>query len=117
MALSEKKAITDKKHHEKLDRIVIQPYKEHGAAIRAAADAAGESLQRYVLEAVDQRMKHDAEKACEHARERAAVERADVQPTQRPAPPIPAADAEEARKIDDLDVRKQAMIDLLRRKE
>ena len=117
MAYNEAKAASNKRSDAKYMQILIKPYKEHGAAIRAAADAAGESLQRYVLEAVDQRMKHDAEKACEHARERAAVERADVQPTQRPAPPISDADAEEARKIDDLDVRKHAMIDLLRRKE
>ena len=75
MALSEKKAITDKKHHEKLDRIVIQPYKEHGKRIRDAAAAAGESLQKYILTACEQRMKHDAEKACEHAAELAAVDK------------------------------------------
>ena len=37
MALSEKKALTDKKHLDKLDKMKIQPYKEEGAEIRAAA--------------------------------------------------------------------------------
>ena len=55
MALSAKKAITDKRHQAKLDRMVIQPYKPEGAAIRAAA-AAGQSLQGYVLQAVRDRM-------------------------------------------------------------
>ena len=36
MALSEKKAITDKRHQDKLDKIKIQPYKNQGAALRAA---------------------------------------------------------------------------------
>ena len=56
MALSAKKAITDKRHQAKLDRMVIQPYKPEGAAIRAAAAAAGQSLQGYVLQAVRDRM-------------------------------------------------------------
>ena len=82
--------------------------------LEAAAAAKNESPSGYILRAAEQRMKHDEEKACEHAAERAAVERADVRPTQRPAPPISQEDAEEARKIDDPDARKQAMIDLLR---
>lgn len=56
MALSKKKAITDKRHQDKLDKIKIQPYKNQGAAIRAAAAARGESLQGYILEAVRARM-------------------------------------------------------------
>ena len=56
MALSEKKAITDKRHHEKLDSIKLQPYKEEGQQIRAAAAAAGKSLQGYILEAVREKM-------------------------------------------------------------
>jgi uncharacterized protein (DUF1778 family) len=59
MALSPKKALTDKKHHEKLDRLVVQPYKNQGIAIRAAAEAAGQPLQRYILEAVAERMRHE----------------------------------------------------------
>lgn len=60
MALTEKKKESDKRHHEKLDRISIQPYKEEGAAIRAAAAAAGESVQGYILSAVRERMKQEA---------------------------------------------------------
>lgn len=56
MALTEKKAITDKRHLDKLDKIKIQPYKPEGAAIRAAAAAAGMSLQGYILQAVRDRM-------------------------------------------------------------
>lgn len=56
MALSEKKKITDKRHLAKLDVIRVQPYKPEGAAIRAAAAAAGQSLQGYVLQAVRERM-------------------------------------------------------------
>jgi hypothetical protein len=59
VAISEKKAITDKRHHEKLDRIVIQPYKEHGGKIRQAAADAGQSLQGYILQAVDEKMDRD----------------------------------------------------------
>lgn len=63
MALSEKKAITDKKHLDKLDKMKIQPYKEEGAKIRAAAEQAGQSLQGYILQAVRTRMKMDEEEA------------------------------------------------------
>lgn len=56
MPISEKKALTDKKHHEKLDHIKIQPYKPEGEEIRAAAAAAGQSLQGYILQAVRDRM-------------------------------------------------------------
>lgn len=59
MALSAKKAITDKRHQAKLDRIVIQPYKEHGAEIRAAAAASGMSLQGYILQACAEKMERD----------------------------------------------------------
>lgn len=61
MALSPKKAITDKRYHDKLDRLVIQPYKEQGQQIRQAAQAAGQSLQGYVLQACEERMRRDAQ--------------------------------------------------------
>lgn len=59
MALSEKKAITDKRHHEKLDRIVMQPYKAEGIEIRRAAENAGQSLQGYILQAVRERIERE----------------------------------------------------------
>jgi hypothetical protein len=57
MALSSKKAATNAAHIAKLDVIRIQPYKSQGAAIRAAAQAAGQPLQRYILDAVADRMR------------------------------------------------------------
>ena len=52
MALSPAKKASDARHHTKLDQIMIRPYKEEGAAIRAAAAAAGMSVQAYILQAV-----------------------------------------------------------------
>lgn len=52
MALSEAKKAADKRYTAKLDNIMIRPYREEGAAIRAAAAAAGMSVQAYVLQAV-----------------------------------------------------------------
>lgn len=39
------------------DSITIRPEKEVGAAIRAAAAAAGQSVQRFILSAIDEYMK------------------------------------------------------------
>lgn len=61
--LTEKKAITDKRHLDKLDKIKIQPYKDEGQQIRAAAAAAGQSLQGYILQAVRERMARDQARA------------------------------------------------------
>ena len=47
------------RHIAKLDIIKIQPYREEGAAIRAAAAAAGKSVQGYVLEAVREKMERE----------------------------------------------------------
>ncbi len=47
------------RHNAKLDHIVLKPYKEEGAAIRAAAVTAGQSLQGYILQAVRERMTHE----------------------------------------------------------
>lgn len=49
----------NKKHQDKLDRIIIQPYEDEGKAIRSAAVQAGESLQGYVLKAIRQRMESE----------------------------------------------------------
>ena len=56
MAVSESKRITDARHIAKLDQIKIQPYKEEGQLIRDAAASAGVSVQRYILDAVRDRM-------------------------------------------------------------
>ncbi len=47
------------RHIAKLDVIKIQPYKEEGTAIRAAAAAAGQSVQAYVLRAVRAQMERE----------------------------------------------------------
>ncbi len=60
MALSEAKKAADRRHNAKLDQIMIRPYKEEGAAIRAAAARSGKSLQGYILEAVRSRMEGEA---------------------------------------------------------
>ena len=59
MAVSEAKRITDARHIAKLDQIKIQPYKEEGQAIRDAAASAGVSVQRYILDAVRERMERE----------------------------------------------------------
>ena len=59
MALTARKAENDRRHHEKLDRLVIQPYKNQGAAIRAAAEASGKSVQKYILDAIGAQMEKD----------------------------------------------------------
>ena len=56
MAVSESKRITDARHIAKLAQIKIQPYKEEGQLIRDAAASAGVSVQRYILQAVRERM-------------------------------------------------------------
>ena len=59
MALTHQKAIANARHQAKLDRIVLQPMKEEGAEIRAAAASAGESVQGYCLTAIRNRMGGD----------------------------------------------------------
>lgn len=60
MALSEAKKAADRRHNAKLDQIMIRPYKEEGAAIRAAAARSGKSLQGYILGAVRKQMEGEA---------------------------------------------------------
>lgn len=52
MPLSEAKKAADKRYVNKLDNIMIRPYREEGSVIRAAAAADGMSVQAYVLRAV-----------------------------------------------------------------
>lgn len=53
---TEAKKAGNARHVAKLDQIKIQPYKEEGERIRAAAAAAGQSVQAYILEAIRDRM-------------------------------------------------------------
>lgn len=59
MALSEAKKAADKRHLGKLDNIMVRPYRKEGEAIRAAAAAAHQSIQGYILQAVRERMEHE----------------------------------------------------------
>ena len=43
-------------YNKRQDNIMVRPSKEDGAAIRSAAAAAGQSVQRYILDAVAARM-------------------------------------------------------------
>lgn len=61
MASTKAKLEGNARHAEKLDFIAIKPYKEEGIQIRAAAAAAGESVQGYILRAIRERMARDAE--------------------------------------------------------
>lgn len=46
-------------YNRRQDNIMLRPSKEKGAEIRAAAAEAGQSVQRYILDAVGQRMERD----------------------------------------------------------
>lgn len=56
MPLTEKKKQSNARYTEKCDYINLRPLKEDRAEIRAAAAAAGKSLQGYILEAVREKM-------------------------------------------------------------
>lgn len=49
-----------KKHQAKCDAIMLRPSKERGERIRRAAAEAGESLQGYILQAVQERMERES---------------------------------------------------------
>lgn len=51
---AEKAAV--KKYQQSRDNIMIRPSKETGAQIRQAAADAGQSVQQYILQAVNDRM-------------------------------------------------------------
>lgn len=53
---SEAKRRANIAYNRRQDNIMIRPSKEHGAKIRAAASAAGMSLQKYILQAIDEKM-------------------------------------------------------------
>ena len=48
-----------KEYQKKRDAIMIRPSKEDGEAIRAAARAAGVSVQKYIVQAVFEKMDRD----------------------------------------------------------
>ena len=59
MAITEAKKRNNANYTAKCDYINVRPLKAEGAAIRAAAEASGKSLQKYILEAVRARMEQE----------------------------------------------------------
>lgn len=61
MPVSPRKRQSNDKYNAKCDRISARPMKSVGAAIRAAANAAGQSVQAYVLQACAERMAREGQ--------------------------------------------------------
>lgn len=61
MPVSPRKRQSNDKYNAKCDRISARPMKSVGAAIRAAAKAAGQSVQAYVLQACAERMTREGQ--------------------------------------------------------
>ncbi len=59
MPVSEAKKKANARWNASKDNIMIRPTKEEGTAIRAAAAAAGQSNQQYILQATRERMERD----------------------------------------------------------
>ena len=59
MPVSETKRRNNDRYNAKCDFIAIKPRKEAGKEIREAAEAAGQSLQGYILQAVRERMERE----------------------------------------------------------
>lgn len=59
MAINPKKRITNDRYNAKCAQINIKPLRPEADAIKAAAAAAGQSLQGYILQAVRERMERD----------------------------------------------------------
>lgn len=60
MALSAQERV--KRYQAKCDAIMLRPFKDDGEKIRAAAAAAGQSTQKYILQAVFERMEREKER-------------------------------------------------------
>ena len=61
MAYTAAKAASNKKSDQNYGQILLKPYKAERDQIRAAAAAAGQSVQGYILQAVRERMERDGE--------------------------------------------------------
>ena len=66
MAITEAKKRNNANYTAKCDYINVRPLKAEGAAIRAAAESSGKSLQKYILEAVRARMEQEGHEWPEH---------------------------------------------------
>lgn len=62
MAVSAAHTRASIKYNKSRDNITIRPTKEGGAEIRQAAEAAGQSVQGYILQACAERMQRDKTK-------------------------------------------------------
>lgn len=62
MPISEAKRRCNDAYNARCDYISIRPAKERGQEIRDAAQAAGQSLQGYILQACAERMERDKRK-------------------------------------------------------
>lgn len=60
MAYSAAKAASNKKSDEKYSQMLLKPYKAEAERIRTAAQAAGQSLQGFILQACRERMERDS---------------------------------------------------------
>lgn len=56
---SEAKRKANTAYNKRQDNIMIRPSKERGATIRAAAANAGQSVQAYILQAIQERIERD----------------------------------------------------------
>lgn len=61
MPVSEARKRANVEYNRRQDSITMRPKKQQGAAIRAAAAASGESLQKYILHAVQERMTREGQ--------------------------------------------------------
>lgn len=59
MPINPKKRITNDRYNAKCTQINIKPLSPEAEAIKAAAAAAGQSLQGYILQAVRERMERE----------------------------------------------------------
>lgn len=62
MATSEARIRANVKYNKSRDNIMIRPSKEIGQQIRRAAADAGQSVQQYILQAVNDRMNTEVSK-------------------------------------------------------
>lgn len=65
MAVSAKKRVTNDRYNAKCAQINIKPLIPEADAIKAAAAAAGQSLQGYILQAVRERMERELDRKTE----------------------------------------------------
>ncbi|MCC8077856.1 MAG: hypothetical protein LIO60_05850 [Oscillospiraceae bacterium] len=63
MPVTESKRRANDRYNAKCDQIQLRPIKADAAQVRAAAAAAGQSLQAYIMQACRERMARDQQQA------------------------------------------------------